>query len=259
MQLDGFNYEQTSIVNGTGVNIKAGFTYRPIPALRIGVAVHTPTWYSLDFKYQGAMVSQAYDNGKGSYVYPNPDAVTDVLTESGGNSWNFRTPARLLFGASYTFGSMAIVSVDYERAWYNSIRTGNTPIGRRAYTDFFRDNFRGSNTVRVGAEVKPIPVMAVRAGYGFNGSMVRDSKTLFSLPVVYRTQYVSAGLGFNCTRYIYLDLAYQYVMQRQTEAKLFYAVDMAGESDGTFLDEYSGNYTTGISRHNIVLTLGVRF
>lgn len=258
-QLDWFNYAQTSIVNGSGVNLKLGFTYRPISALRIGVAVHTPTWYSVDFKYQGAMVSQVYDNAKGEFIRPAPEASTEVLVDSGGYSWNFRTPARLLLGASYTFGSMAIVSVDYERAWYNGIRTGNTPVGRRVYTDFFRNNFKGSNTFRAGVEVKPLAVMAVRAGYGFNGSMVRDRKTIFSSPVTYRTEYLSAGLGFNCLRYVYLDLAYQYVMQRQTTAKLFYSVDTAGESDGTRLDEYSGDYTTGIGRHNIALTLGVRF
>ncbi|MCH5331707.1 MAG: outer membrane protein transport protein [Alistipes sp.] len=257
-QLDWFNYEQTSIVNGTGVNFKAGLTYRPIPALRIGVAVHTPTWYSLDFKYQGAMVSQIYDNAVGRYLI-DPEASTDVLKDYGSNSWNFRTPARLLLGASYTFGNRAIISVDYERDWYNGIRTGRTPVGRGIYKDFFRENFKGANTLRIGAELKLGYAVSLRAGYGVTGSMLRNHKLIYSSPVTYRTQYCSAGLGFLLGRSFYIDLAYQYLTQKQTTAKLFYATDMVGESDGTWLDDYSGDYTTKLHRHNIVMTLGLRF
>lgn len=253
-QLEGFNYEQTSIASGTGVNIKAGITYRPTSALRIGLAVHTPTWYTLNYKYQGAMVSRVFDHGTGKYIKPDPDGLTEVWVDSGGDSWHFRTPARLMVGASYTFGTKAIVSVDYERSWYNSIRTPRTPIGKGAYNDFFREQFKGANTLRIGAEYKPTQVIAVRAGYGYNGSMVRDRKTIFSSPVAYRTQYAAAGLGFVLSRYFYIDIAYQYMVQQYTTAKLFYAVDTEGS-----LDEMSGDYTTRINRHNIALTLGFRF
>ncbi|MBP3483320.1 MAG: long-chain fatty acid transporter [Alistipes sp.] len=254
-----FNYNQTAVVDGTGVNIKFGITYRPIPALRLGVAVHTPTWYALDYKYQGAMMSRVYDNASGTYITPDPDGITEVWRDTGSDSWNFRTPARLLFGASYTFGRFAIISVDYERDWYNGIRTSSTPVGRGVYNEFFRQNFKGSNTVRVGAEVKPLPFMAVRAGYGYNGSMLKDDKTIFSSPVVYDTQYVSAGLGFTLSRYVYIDVAYQYVAQKFTTAKLFYALDNVGENDGTYYDDFSGNFSTKHKRHNIVMTLGFRF
>ena len=114
-----FNYNQTAIANGTGVNLKFGITYRPIEGLRIGVAVHTPTWYQVDFSYQAAMVSRVLDNSTGQYISPDPDGVTERWDDDGAYSWNFRTPTRLLLGASYTFGQMAIISVDYERDWYN--------------------------------------------------------------------------------------------------------------------------------------------
>jgi len=262
-EVQWFNYNQTSIVNGTGVNIKFGLTYRPISALRIGVAVHTPTWYTLDYKYQGAMRSRVIDNATGQYVTPDPEGITETWRDAGRESWNFRTPARLMVGASYTFGTFAIVSVDYERSWYNGIRSQSTPVGRGVYDEFFRTNFKGANTVRVGGEIKPLRFMAVRAGYSYNGSMLKDKDTIFSSPVVYSSQYVSAGLGFTLSPYIYLDLAYQYASQKTTTAKLFYAVDTAGEADGSggtiYYDDYSGDYKTKYNRHNIVLTLGFHF
>jgi hypothetical protein len=48
-ELRYFNYDQVSTVDGAGVNLKVGVTYRPIKSLRLGVAVHTPTLYSLDY------------------------------------------------------------------------------------------------------------------------------------------------------------------------------------------------------------------
>ena len=254
MMLEGFNYGQTSIASGTGVNFKVGLTYRPTSALRIGAAFHSPTWYSVDFRYGGSMVSRVLDNAAGSYVNPDPDAYTETWLDAGRDSWNFRTPARLLLGASYTFGKMAILSVDYERAWYGNIRTQDTPVGHGAFNGFFKDYFKGSNSLRAGVEIKPVSLMAVRAGYGYSGSMLKDNATIFSSPVNYETQYVAGGLGFVLSNYFYLDLAYRYTMQKYTTAKLFYAVDQVGSAD-----DYSGDFKTDIARHHIILTLGFRF
>ncbi len=52
------------------------------------------------------------------------------------------------------------VSVDYERDWYNGMRVKNIPSGfnmqKQDYRSEFTNNFKGSNTLRVGAEVKPL-------------------------------------------------------------------------------------------------------
>lgn len=252
--LEGFNYGQSSSASGTGVNIKIGATYRPISSLRIGVAFHSPTWFSVDYRYQGSMVSSVFDNYSQQYITPDPYAETYTWTDAGRDDWNFRTPARLLMGASYTFGKLAILSVDYERAWYGNIRTQHTPIGEGAFNGFFKEYFKGSNTIRAGVEVKPLPRVAVRAGYGYSGSMLKDKNVIFSSPVNHKTQYASCGLGFVLSNYFYMDIAYQYAMQSYTTAKLFYATDLFGTAD-----EYSGDFKTDIARHNILLTMGFRF
>lgn len=250
-QLFYTNYNQTSIVDGSGVNLKFGLTYRPLEALRIGVAVHTPTWYGVDFKYQGAMMTHLRYNSELLDIVEQ----TEPWTDSGRDRWHFRTPAKLLLGASYTLGQKAIFSVDYERTWYNGIRTSDTPVGHGVYKQFFRNEFRGSNTVKAGVEYKPIPFIALRAGYGYSGSMVRDTATVYSSPIVYSTQYASAGLGFVLSNVFYIDLAYRYVAQKQTTGALFYAVS----TDGSAGDEWSGDYRTRIERNEIIMTLGFRF
>ena len=164
------------------MNFKLGVTYRPIENLRIGAAFHTPTYYSFDRKYQGAMASLSYANRHTDPdVTPDKDGYiplemqTPLLQDDGPNSWSFISPSRLLLGVSYAFGSRGVIAVDYERAWYNGIRVKDTPSGvpSGSYDDTFRSVFKGANTLRVGAEFKPVPVVSLRAGFGVTGSCCR--------------------------------------------------------------------------------------
>ena len=265
-QLLWWKLNQSVIVEGTGVNFKAGIVYRPTTNLRLGAAIHTPTYYSLDRKFQSAAAGLAYAN---NHVDPNvtpdddgyistandPNMTSPLLVDDGPNGWSFVSPTRLMFGASYTFGERGVISVDYERDWYNGIRIKDNPSGLDSqswYNDSFRQNFKGSNIVRVGAEFKPLPVLSLRAGFGFSDSMVRDDEFPPASPVIKQTTYYGAGVGFVLARGVLLDLAYQYMSSKTTDYHLFYAEDKAGYTE-------SAVYSTDINRHNVALTLGFRF
>ncbi len=257
---------QTAIVEGAGVNFKVGMIYRPIENLRLGVAIHTPTYYSLDRRFQSAAAGMAFaNNDTDPNVTPDPDGfistdndknmVSNLLIDDGGNNWSFVSPTRLLFGASYMFGQKAIISVDYERDWYNGIRIKDNVSGlnsQRAYNDTFRDQFKGSNIVRIGAEFKPLPIFAIRAGFGYSGSMLRDDNAVLSSPAIKQTTYYTGGLGIMLSRSVSLDVAYQYATSKTTDYYLFYAEDNVGMAE-------SARYSTEINRHNVALTLGIRF
>jgi len=263
--LRSFDYAQWSEISGTGVNFKLGMTWRPVEALRLGFAIHTPTYYSLNFSYRAGMSSDSESIGDNPYGYDlvnghvYADEGTPSFDDNGPDTWEFVSPTRMLFGASYTFGSFAVVSVDYERDWYNGIRMKNMPSGFSTdyYNDYFRNAFKGSNTVRIGAEIKPTARLAIRAGYGYNGSQLRGEKSdalLYATPVIYRTDCYTCGLGFVLSSHLTLDVAYQYVDSRMTDYRLFYADNgVPAESD------YSGLFSTSLRRHNAAMTLSVRF
>lgn len=272
-QLLWWKLNQSVIVDGTGVNFKAGIVYRPTANLRLGAAIHTPTYYSLDRKFQSAAAGMAYanndtdpnvtpdDNNRIPTDPDDPNMVTPLLVDDGPNSWSFVSPTRLMFGASYTFGERGVISVDYERDWYNGIRIKDNPSGLDSqswYNDSFRQHFKGSNIVRVGAEFKPLPVLALRAGFGYSGSMLRDD-VLPSSPVIKQTTYYGAGVGFVLARGVLLDVAYQYMSSKTSDYYLFYAWDIPSEvlPEGGRTD--SALYSTEINRHNVALTLGFRF
>ena len=242
------DYNQAVEMSGAGVNFKLGAIYRPFPALRLGAAIHTPTYYALDRTYQAYM---------GSNYNPNGD-TTLPLEDMGEQTWDFVSPTRLMFGASYTFGRMAVVSVDYERTWYNGMRVKNIPDGfdlsEEDYRAEFKANYKGANTLRIGAEIKPLSVVSLRAGYGISDAMLRNDKELYyNTPTTYKTTCISAGLGFQLGA-VSLDLAYQYIKNEQTQYMLFYALDDTG-----YFDTASPTYKTDFERNYVTLTMGYKF
>ncbi len=248
------DYDQWVDVKGSGINLKVGLIYRPIPELRFGMAFHTPTYYTLERKYQAFMGTNFSLPNNG-----NNGDLTPTLSDTGENFWCVTSPMRLMFGASWTIARMAILSIDYERTWYNSMRVKDVPYGfdihPADYREQFKDDYKGGNTFRAGVEVKPVPFISLRAGYGFSNSMLRYNKSEYSSrPLCYQMSCISAGIGFSFGRTT-LDLAYQHITNKQTSYQLFWATDNTGAATNTA----SPTYTTDLLRNYAVLTIGHRF
>ena len=261
-QLDVMNLYQEMEMNGSGVNFKLGFTARPLTGLSVGVAFHTPTYYSLDYSYRADIFSDIRNNADNKVA--TVGNATPRANNSGGNSWDFTSPARLMFGASYTFGTFAIVSIDYERDWYNGIRVKNVPqynyFSEEDYKAEFKHNFQGTNSIRAGVEVKPLPILALRVGGGYTDSMLKErdfyvNDAYTSMPTTYESYYFSAGAGVNLGRNTTLDLAYQYVTNKQTQYQLFFS----RPENGGDMETWSGLYDTSLKRHYLAATLSFRF
>lgn len=246
--VDWMDYNQAVEVKGTGMNAKIGLIYRPVESLRLGVALHTPTYYALERTYQAYMATSRNPIGD----------TTPALEDYGENTWDFYSPTRLMFGVSYNFGRFALVSVDYERDWYNGMRVKNIPMGfdlmEQDYRQEFKNNFKGSNTLRVGAELKPLPSLALRAGYGIAEGALRNDKSLYyNAPLTERTTCYSAGIGFALGATT-IDLAYQHIANKHTEYLLYYAMDDMG-----VFDTASPYYRTDFNRNYITLSIGYKF
>lgn len=245
------DYIQRVVADGTGINLKLGAIVRPVTGLRLGVAFHTPTIISIDRTYYGQMYVKGFDIPNDKYVDSDENVqYTDELK----SKCTFTTPARLLLGASYTFGQMAIVSVDYERAWYNGMRL-DASAGRTArelYKQIVKDSFKGTNTLRAGVELRLLPMVALRAGYSFNGSMMRDKDAIFDNPIESTTSSASAGLGFNFGRCT-LDMTYVYQNTKLSTYDLFYYQN----ASGSFTSQ-SGELTGQLNRHQAILTFSVK-
>ena len=255
----GFNLYNIKRTTGTGANIKFGLIVRPIEALRIGVAVHTPTWLRLSH--------QGYGEVDANYTPDKSQKTTEIseYTDEYDYSSRLNTPWRFMIGASTVIGSRAILSLDYERVAYPDMKMKYQAYG--SYNNFVEDKqgnadiksyFKAANIIRVGAEYRITPSFSVRAGYNFQTSNVRDSAsgdyaeiytagTDPSYSFNKDTQNICLGIGYRYQAW-YIDLAYQHTNIKST----YHAYTPFGGMK-TPSAERSDNY------NNIVLSTGFRF
>ena len=263
-QLDYMNYVQRTRLSGTGINFKLGVTVRPVHWWRVGVAYHTPTLMNMTLRYGADMWSETYSAGnnpdgydldRNGYAYFN--VGTPEWEDVGDNAWNYTSPSRLLLGTAFTLGGRVIISADYERSWYQSMRLKSAPIWGLDYTDINKEIFKGSSTLRVGAEGYVLPFLALRAGYIYSGNTLRKGYEgiIAGHTIPTRQEYITAGLGLKFSRTVYLDLAYQYGTTKYTAHQTFYYTDYNNPNNNI----ESIVFNDKVSRHIAVVTLGFRF
>ncbi|MBE0648989.1 MAG: hypothetical protein IH596_14555 [Bacteroidales bacterium] len=185
-------YDYIYETHGTGVNFKLGLIYRPAPWIRIGGAIHTPTWYPTMYDYYSSQMTAVYDS-----VLNN----TTQISPSGTFEYQMMTPFRAIGSLAFFIGKHGFISGEYEYANYGQARF-------RAPRDSFSDvNFDISNNytapinVRVGTEWR-ISMFRIRGGFGYYGSPDRTGN-------VSERYTVSGGFGVYVKSF-FADFAYQW-------------------------------------------------
>lgn len=251
-RLANFDLTQSTRINGTGVGAKFGVVVRPTEGLRIGLAVHTPTYYSMRYGFQASISSASLDVRGGNNEYVYADEMTPLMEDLGQNRWQFATPTRLLAGISYAVKQYAVIAVDYEYDAYKSMRVKGAPIGYDFINDTFKGVLRGVHNIRAGIEGRIHPNLSLRVGGGYTTRMVDYEYADFGEPIQNGYWSVSAGVGIRLGKVTSLDLAYQYRKVRGSDYYSFYSENSAGAN-------YSELYGIDFIRHNIALTLGFKF
>ena len=205
-------------VSGTGYNFKVGVIIKPINEIRIGLAVHTPTYYSLSQRFDASTnfdYSTGYD-----------DMYED--TNLGYFDWKLRSPWRMMVGVAGVIGGRGIISLDYERDAYDALHISDRGI-RYNYdpeNQDIKNYFQGSNTIRIGAEYRVTPSFSVRAGYSYVTSAVKSDAENGALEIYTSgtnpafvfdqdTQYITFGAGYRYKAF-YADAAYVYKNRKST-------------------------------------------
>lgn len=253
-------------ISGTGANFKIGAIIKPVNELRIGIAVHTPTYYALS--------TSSYTDAEFNYTTTlDPSYKFSGYESTPWDDYNFKlnTPWKLMAGIAGVIGGRAILSVDYQYDAYGDMKlkydngeamTGNNDnIGRY---------YKGTNTIRVGAEYRLTPRLSLRAGYNYsttasgtdfknantdlnrNGMEVSTAGGNLSYSVNNAVTNLSLGLGYKVNGF-YVDLAYVY---RHTSST-FNAFTPFTDYDGVFTLAPSAKLTD--NRSQIVASVGYRF
>jgi hypothetical protein len=186
---DEWNYRQKIETRGWGLNLKLGVIVWPLEWLRIGAAVHTPTWYSqLNDKW-----STSIDAKLGS-DYNEKSSPTGEFT------YQLQTPMRANGSIAIIFGQSGIISAEYEHVDYTKMRLRSSDYNFLAENDAIRDVYSSSNILKMGGEWR-LSNFSFRGGYAIYGSPFKNNINDASL------RNLSFGLGYT-EKNFGLDLAF---------------------------------------------------
>ncbi len=246
--LRSMEYMRSLKMVGTGVNFKFGITVRPIDNLRIGVAIHTPTYVSMDEEYREEMASDFYNP-----IPPRKSVRYDSPFARG--SYKVTTPTRFLAGISYTWPGVGLVTFDYERVWYNAMKLNmnysNWDYERQVNGDV-RNWYRPVNNFRGGIEATPLPNFYVRAGYAWYDNVQKLESAYQSYANIKSYQNYTGGLGYRFPGNFSIDVAYIYTDYKYVPFDLYYMETPQGTID-------SGVIHPKMNRHTVTLSMAYRF
>jgi hypothetical protein len=266
-------------ITGTGYSIKAGVIVRPFEesAFRIGAAVSSPTFYKLT-------------------TSNNTSIGSGVDTELVNEDFRFNTPWKFSFSAGHTIGTKLALGAVYEYSDFAAcdMRTidgytydswSDTEYANsssdQAMKRLIEKTLRGVSTLKLGAEIKPVPDLSLRFGYNYvspvyQSNAVRD-QTIPSPGVYYAsstdytnwkdTHRFTFGIGTNIDKFRF-DLAYQY-QTREGEffpfmnnySTSFDAYDADGNTTGNIVTLTNSCDPVKVKdrRHQVICTISYTF
>ncbi len=262
----GFDLNNRKHISGSGWNMKIGLLFRPVNELRIGLAVHTPTWYKLSQGYDGTVDYSYFDTDRPTG--PDNPLTGNKYTDNAYFDWRLNAPWKFMLGVAGVIGNKAIISLDYQYDAYNSMKVKRPFYGAYDYAASFEDDpyvnedienyFKGASTVRLGAEYRVTPQFSLRAGYNYQTSYVKseasDGRTeIFtsgtdpSYTFDKHNSYISFGMGYRYKGW-YIDATY---VHKNTESTYHAFTDFSGVKapQSTLKDNNS----------SIVISTGFRF
>ncbi len=262
---EGYSLESFNRIHGSGFDFKFGAIFRPIEdsPLRIGLAVHTPTYYKLTYTTGALLTSDLFlPNEAGDETRTR--TTVDTYSALGGRDMDrdFKLQTPWVFNASlgYTVGNNLALGAEYEYEDYSSMKfkypEGDEMAWETRQADF---NMKGVSTLRLGAEYKPIPAFSLRAGYNYSTAAYKKDaiKALPSNSINTDTDFANSksmntftlGIGYRFSSF-YADLAYKF----DTYKSDFYP----------FYNDINGLVTPPTTevtntRSKVLFTLGMRF
>jgi hypothetical protein len=231
--LQNFTYTDHFEDRGTGYSLKFGAIYKPVDAVRIGVAFHSPTWYKIDSYAYNDITSNFTDGGKYEF------ATTPLRF-----SYALATPYRVLAGIGVQIKKVALLSADYEFVDYSTAKFSNygDDYNYSLKNMAIKNSLKSASNVRLGAEVR-LSQLYLRGGYGYYGKAFKAGEDNANLDY----SSVSVGAGFR-EQNISLDFAFTHFTYSQDY--FLYPVDLNVDAAAANLNTIKNMFT---------LTLGYKF
>lgn len=262
--------------DGAGLDLKLGVIVRPMEysPFRIGFAVHTPIWYSLNDRYTATLGTdilafpEKYTENLSDYYAPDASYLLE---------YQLATPWKFNVSMGTTFSNVLAVDAEYEFANYAKARYKDAGGYDLAAANGAVDKYlKNVHTFRIGMEAKFTPQFSFRAGYNYVTSPIADNSARYVPNLsTNKADYIwfdetrtdpeyhnlkarntlTLGLGYR-GKFMYADVAYKYGFYKSD----FYMFDdYRFSNDGNSIVSRNSAAAVNHDRHQLLLTLGVKF
>lgn len=262
--------------DGAGLDLKLGVIVRPMEysPFRIGFAVHTPIWYSLNDRYTATLGTdilafpEKYTENLSDYYAPDASYLLE---------YQLATPWKFNVSMGTTFSNVLAMDAEYEFANYAKARYKDAGGYDLAAANGAVDKYlKNVHTFRIGMEAKFTPQFSFRAGYNYVTSPIADNSARYVPNLsTNKADYIwfdetrtdpeyhnlkarntlTLGLGYR-GKFMYADVAYKYDFYKSD----FYMFDdYRFSNDGNSIVSRNSAAAVNHDRHQLLLTLGVKF
>lgn len=232
-----FTYTTDLDDEGSGVNFKTGVIVNPINALRIGVAIHSPSFLKISERYKSTITGANYDE-----IYYSP---------YGEYNYNYRTPGKIIGSLAGVIGNYAIISFDYETSDYAKGKfkddDGNSNQQYDDINNQLKLTLKRVHTFRFGVEGRIAEIIYLRGGYNMQTSPYKSNILINS----YKHNAISGGIGYRYNNF-FIDATYVCRSDKGDRWVL---------PDSNIPYSYENNIPASIKTksHNITVSVGFRF
>lgn len=189
-------------ITGVGINLKLGAIYKVDNNLRIGAAIHSPSYYALNDNYTQNVYSTV---GGQSYEV----SVANGMTLTNSFNYGLITPWRGILSASYLFKGKGFITADYEYADYGFTQfdypwsdgyTNAYDNEEAAINSTLSSMYKGTSNIRIGGEILITKYFMARAGFGYY------SNPYVAAGIDGSRMDISGGIGFRADNF-FADVA----------------------------------------------------
>ncbi|MEO9022176.1 MAG: aromatic hydrocarbon degradation protein [Ginsengibacter sp.] len=251
---NNFNYfeaNESLQTKGIGINGKFGVIFKPVEDVRLGLALHTPTFYGLTDDYTTEVITdlEGFGNPPGVKHQSSTDLSNGQPLET---KYNLTTPWRAILSGSYIFHEVENVQnqkgfvtadieyVNYRAASFHAINNDADEISYfNSLNKTIGNLYKNAINVRLGGELKFNTLMVRLGGAYYGNPYQNESANLIK---------ASGGLGYR-NKGMFIDLTYVYSMNKDTN----YPYRLDSEDNKSNIPAYLKN-----NSGNIVFSIGFK-
>ena len=192
------SYREELSTTGSGANFKLGVIVKPQPNIRIGMAVHSPSFLNVSDIYQNELVYNYYENANETGAFLGSEAVAE-----GSFEYRFKTPWRYFGNIGLILGKKGFIGGEVGYVNYASNRFNYNGFEEAENESNIEITGRLTQAVaiRMGGEAVIQNVYRLRAGFQLYTSPFKDDETTKTI--------LSIGGGRRGEKY-FVDVCFRY-------------------------------------------------